>query len=121
MTAKSVLIADDDPGVRGLFRLTLEKAGYQVMEAANGKEAMRVLHERAVHLVLIDLVMPEQEGLETIPQIKAGFPATKMIAISGAFGGAFLAAAEALGADAVLLKPIQPDILLGTVRQVLGD
>ena len=91
------------------------------MEAENGKVVMRILQERSVALALVDLVMPEEEGLETIPKIKSRFPGTKIIAISGAYGGAFLTAAKALGASEVLAKPIAPQTLLGTVRQVLGD
>jgi methanogenic corrinoid protein MtbC1 len=120
-SAKSVLVADDDSGVRKWLRRILERVGYQVIEAENGKEAMRMLREHTVHLVLMDLVMPEQEGLETIPQIKEGFPATKIIAMSGAFGGSFLLAAKALGASEALTKPIPAEMLLDKVRQVLGD
>jgi two-component system chemotaxis response regulator CheY len=118
---QSVLIVDDDSGVRGLLRYILEEAGYQVMEAENGREAMRVLREHSVHLVLIDLVMPVQEGLETIPQIKAAFPATRIIAMSGAFGGTLLPTAKALGAHEALSKPMLPEMLLNKVRQVLAE
>ena len=118
---KSVLIADDDPGVRKWLRLVLEEAGYQVTEAENGRVAMRILSTHSMHLVLVDLVMPEQEGLETIPKIRTGFPGTRIIAMSGAFAGMLLSAARALGASDVLQKPISAQILLDKVRQVLGN
>ena len=120
-SGKCVLVADDEPGVRKWLCYALRSAGYRTMEAENGKEAMGVLREHAIDLVLMDLVMPTQEGLETIPQIKKSFPAVKVIALSGAFGGAFLVAAKALGASAALTKPISPETLLKEVRQALGD
>jgi len=69
----------------------------------------------------MDLVMPGQEGLETIPQIKAAFPAVKIVAMSGAFRGAFLAAARALGADEAITKPIAPEALVALVHELLGE
>jgi CheY-like chemotaxis protein len=118
---KSVLIVDDDPGVRTLLRVLLEDAGYQTIEAENGRAAIDILRERAIDLALLDLVMPEQEGLETIPMIKTGFPATKIIAMSGAFGGTFLSVAQSLGVAAVLAKPFTPGVLLETLTRVLAS
>ena len=117
---KSVLVADDDAGVRRYLSRILEEAGYEVLLAENGKEAMRQLRAHPVHLVLIDLVMPEQDGLETIPMIKAAFPDTRIIAISGAFGATFLRVAKAFGALDTLAKPISRETLLRRVRQALA-
>jgi len=117
---KTVLVVDDDPGVRKWVRYVLNSAGYQVMEAEEGGPAMNLLRQHAVDLVLIDLVMPGQEGLETIPRIKKDFPAVRIIAMSGAFGGAFLSAARAFGAGATLCKPMTPDALLNEVARLLN-
>jgi CheY-like chemotaxis protein len=114
-----VLVADDDAGMRGWLREALETAGYDVLEAANGKRAVELLKRERVDLVITDLAMPEQEGMETIRLLKGEYPELKIIAISGAFGGTFLEIAKLLGAGAALLKPIQLDNLLNTVKQLL--
>ena len=72
-------------------------------------------------LVIMDLVMPDVEGLETIDIIRKERPQLKTIAMSGRFGGQFLPVAELLGAKATLAKPIRPDELLETVRRVLSE
>ena len=70
-------------------------------------------------LVITDLVMPEQEGIETIQALRRDVPGIGIIAISGAFGGAFLKVAQLMGAAAVLNKPLNADLLLARVAEVL--
>jgi hypothetical protein len=115
----SVLVADDDESVRGFFQQVLTTAGYDVAVAPDGSVALLKLSERPYDLLLTDLVMPEKEGLEVIMTLRNERPNLKVIAVSGAFGGTFLEAAKALGAHAVLLKPVSPDSLLETVQQTL--
>ena len=67
-----ILVADDEPGVRSFLRKVLEGAGYEVMEAANGKEALQKVRAGGVDMLITDLVMPEQEGIETIMWLCAG-------------------------------------------------
>jgi len=69
--------------------------------------------------VITDLIMPEQEGIETIQTIRRDVPGTGIIAISGAFGGMFLKTAQFMGADAVLMKPVSAELLLTKVAEVL--
>jgi DNA-binding NarL/FixJ family response regulator len=73
-----------------------------------------------IDLVVTDLVMPAQEGLETIQQIRQSGHNTRIIAISGAFGGRYLRTADLIGADATLPKPVDPVVLIDTVRSVLS-
>ena len=116
-----ILVADDEAGVRGFLRLVLESGGYQVMEASNGKMALEEARAGHVDLMITDLVMPEQEGIETI-QILRKDPAMAdigIIAISGALGGQFLEVAQMLGAQAVLSKPVSAELLLAKVAEVL--
>jgi hypothetical protein len=116
-----IVVADDEAGVRSFLRKVLEDGGYEVMEAANGKEALEEALAGGVDLVITDLVMPEQEGLETIQALRKD-PALAdigIIAISGAFGGRFLELAGVLGAQAVLSKPLSGELLLAKVREVL--
>jgi CheY-like chemotaxis protein len=92
---------------------------WRVTEAADGKQALRQALAGGVDLVITDLVMPEQEGIETIRALRRGLPGVGIIAISGAFGGQFLKTARMLGADAVLNKPVSPGLLSVKVAEVL--
>jgi hypothetical protein len=114
-----ILVADDDAAVRGFLRTVLKRGGYKVIEAANGREALRQARATPVALVITDLVMPEQEGIETIQLLRRELPQIGIIAISGAFGGQLLRAAKALGANAILEKPFNPELLLAMVKAVL--
>jgi len=116
----SVLVVDDEAPVRDLLADLLGRAGYDVLSASNGEAALQLVQEFAPALVLMDLVMPGKEGLETIPEIRRIAPQTKIIAISGAFGSRFLEVAAHLGANATLAKPLAADVLLSTVRDVLA-
>jgi two-component system, cell cycle sensor histidine kinase and response regulator CckA len=114
-----ILVADDEAGVRSFLRTVLEGGGYAVIEAANGKQALQEARARDVDLVITDLVMPEQEGIETIRALRRNVPGVGVIAISGAFGDQFLKTAELLGADAVLSQPVSAELLLARVAEVL--
>ncbi|MCX6632736.1 MAG: PAS domain S-box protein [Candidatus Solibacter sp.] len=118
--AASILVADDEAAVRGFLRNVLEQGGYEVVEAVDGKQALQQVRAGHVDLVITDLIMPEQEGIETIQALRRDVPGVGIIAISGAFGGQFLKMAQMLGADAVLNKPVSPELLLATVAGVLG-
>jgi CheY-like chemotaxis protein len=115
----TVLVVDDEEGVRKLLSGVLLSAGYEVVSAAGGREAQRIIQSRDVDLVLMDLVMPDREGIETIAALRRERPALKIIAISG-FGGPFLQVARQLGARATLSKPISPDDLLRVARETLA-
>jgi PAS domain S-box-containing protein len=114
-----ILVADDEAGVRRFCREVLEDGGHEVIEAADGKQALKQVRAGHVDLVITDLVMPEQEGIETIQTLRREAPGVAIIAISGAFGGEFLKTARLLGADAVLNKPVNGELLLAKVSEVL--
>ena len=95
--AARILVADDEAGVRGFLRAVLEDGGYEVIEAADGKQALQQARAGHVDLVITDLVMPEQEGIETIQALRREMPGVGIIAISGAFEGQFLKMAETAG------------------------
>jgi DNA-binding NarL/FixJ family response regulator len=85
------------------------------------REAVQHVNISEVDLMITDLIMPEQEGLETIEILHRRRPDLKIIAISGKFGGQFLRVAKLFGAQATLTKPVLPDKLLEAVRHVLGS
>ncbi|MCS7042983.1 MAG: response regulator [Bryobacteraceae bacterium] len=119
-STRRILVVDDDPGVREVIRSMLESAGYSVLCAENGKEALRILRGTPVDLILTDLVMPEQEGIETIKTLRREYPELKVIAMSGAFGGDYLRIASYLGAHGTLPKPIQMPVLLKLIAETLS-
>jgi PAS domain S-box-containing protein len=119
--AARILVVDDDESIRDLFAAILTEAHYEVATARNGDEALVKMESFPADLLLLDLVMPDREGIETLAELrKRGHPA-RVIAMSGAFGGQFLRVAQVLGADATLLKPIARAGLLETVRKVLAS
>lgn len=117
-----ILVIDDDEQIRTLLRQVMEWAGHEVFEAANGREGMVKQSRVQADLVITDLIMPEQEGLETITLLKKEYPQVKIIAISG--GGrigpdAYLPAAQELGADRAFTKPFDVRELAATVKELL--
>ncbi|MBF0140623.1 MAG: response regulator [Magnetococcales bacterium] len=78
-----ILIVDDDISVRALLRSYLESDGHQVDEAVDGKQASKRYRENIFNIVITDIFMPEQDGLELIMELKECLPSVKIIAISG--------------------------------------
>jgi DNA-binding response OmpR family regulator len=114
-----VLLVDDEAGVRSFLRAVLAKAGYEITELADGRQVLREVLARQIDLVITDLVMPDQEGIETIRELRRHAPGVRIIAMSGAFGGEFLNVARMIGAQAVLKKPVEPEDILKTVNEIL--
>lgn len=119
-STRRVLIADDDEAVRNFLALVIEGAGYLVSTAADGNQAIAQMLTQPADLVITDLFMPEKEGIETILVLKREHPHVKVVAISGAVSEQLLNAAQHLGADRVLSKPIQPKLLVETVKGLIG-
>jgi CheY-like chemotaxis protein len=120
---KHILVVDDDDGVRDLLKVILEREGYHVATAADGKEAIRQHRQKPSDLIITDIIMPEQEGLKTIFDIRRENPNVRIIAISGGgqYGlGDYLDAASELGADATFSKPFDRIDLLLAVRKLLA-
>jgi DNA-binding response OmpR family regulator len=118
-----VLVIDDEPTIRQVVREILEDVGHAVIEAGDGKVGLWLFREMRPDLTIVDLFMPEKEGIETILDMRAASPTAKIIAISG--GGRFgttglLDGTTDLGATATLAKPFRRDALLAAVTQALG-
>jgi PAS domain S-box-containing protein len=117
----AILVVDDEDSMRKLIRRLLEASGHRVVEAENGKVALSRIAESKLHLVLTDLCMPEQEGLETIKVVRQRYPSLKIIAMSGAHNGTFLRMAKLMGAHSVIEKPFTAADLEGAIRQALAS
>lgn len=79
-----ILVVDDDDLIRKLVYKTLARAGYEVVASSNGEEAASIYHQEPAALIITDLFMPEQEGMEIIMELRRDYPDVKIIAISGA-------------------------------------
>lgn len=113
-----ILIIDDDARIRTLFRIWLEREGFTVFEADNGKSGVELHRNDPVDMLICDLIMPVQEGIETITQFQEEFPDVGIIAISG--GGkigpdSYLTVAEHLGAWRVFTKPVEMSSLVKNI------
>lgn len=121
---KRILIIDDDAGVRETIGENLAACGFDIEEAADGEQGLKLIRaDSPPHIIITDIIMPRQEGLETIMKIRKAYPAIKVIAISG--GGRtksmdFLALAKKMGADSTLSKPLDMDELERVVRALAG-
>jgi len=118
LTGKSVLVIDDEPGIRLLLSRALKAAGATVYEAPDGQFGALVLEQAKLDLVITDILMPGKDGVETICDIRLTWPHIKIVAISG--GGrldpaVFLKLAEDLGADLTMNKPLNIKALIEQV------
>jgi len=114
---------DDDHVLRGALRAVLEAAGYDVTEAADGAAGLRLYRERGADLVLVDIFMPERDGLEVIRALRAHVPGPKIVAMSGRgqIGQLdVLQTAAAFGAARTLRKPFEPRALVNAIRELVG-
>ena len=118
----AILVIDDDTQLRELLCHVLEREGYAVLSAANGRDGMRLFSEHPVDMVITDIVIPEQEGLETIRELRHGNNDVKIVAMSESlprFQFDYLRVAELLGASRTILKPFRSEDLVEMVRETL--
>jgi CheY-like chemotaxis protein len=112
----TILFIDDEESVRRIFQVALEGAGYRVLIAESGQQGLRLLEHQEVDLALVDLFMPDMDGLEIIELIHMTRPACKIIAMSGgSWSGTSLDTATQLGANVMLKKPFSLQELLDAV------
>ena len=119
-----ILVIEDEAAYRMLIKMWLERAGHQVEVAHNGRVGERMLRDGGFDLAITDIVMPDQEGIETIRGLRRDGVTIPILAMSG--GGAldnmfYLRTAAALGADDTIAKPFTASTLLARVdRLVFG-
>lgn len=102
---ETILVIDDEPLVQKVNACELEKLGYRVVCARNGEEGVMFLREHRADLVLLDLMMPGMDGVETFRRIKEFNPEQKAVVYSGYAQPSQVTAIQELGAKPVLLKP----------------
>jgi CheY-like chemotaxis protein len=117
-----ILVVDDDPGIRRSLERVFRSRGHQVALAADGGQGLRVWRERGADLVLLDIHMPETNGIEVLVQLRGLAPRLPVIMMSGGDQTRrldLLGDAQLLGASAVLRKPFTLAEIVGVVDRAM--
>jgi two-component system, OmpR family, KDP operon response regulator KdpE len=114
-----ILVVDDEPAIRRFLRAGLGAQGYVITELATGLPAIDVVHRNGTDLIMLDLGLPDVDGLEVIRQIRGGGSAVPIVVLSSRDDEAAKVAALDLGADDYVTKPFGIDELLARVRAAL--
>jgi CheY-like chemotaxis protein len=119
----TILIADDEPGIRQLVHLTIASDAYLILEAADGDEASQILQTFCPDVVLLDVGMPGRDGFALTRAIRADplLAPTRVILLTGLKGPDAVAQGRAVGADHYLTKPFSPLHLLATLEACVGE
>ncbi len=117
--AARILVVDDEESIRDLCARVLSRAGYTVITAPSGEDAVALLTREAFALVISDIRMPGISGLEVLERAKATYPEIRVVLITGFGTPQMLTRAQQSGADRILTKPFSPMELLAAVREIL--
>jgi CheY-like chemotaxis protein len=120
-SGKSILVADDEQGIRDLLRYTLEPLGFEVSTVSDGVEALQAVEARSFDLVLLDVHMPRLSGPEVLAKIREIRPAQKVLVVSSSSDASlsFEQRVAEYGATSCLFKPVELDELLGSIERAL--
>jgi two-component system, chemotaxis family, chemotaxis protein CheY len=120
--SKSILSVDDSASMRQMVKLTLSGAGYDVVEAADGSEALKLARARPLNMVVTDLNMPVMDGLALIRELRKlpTYKGVPIVFLTTETEGDKKTQAKEAGATGWITKPFQQDQLLAVVRKVLG-
>lgn len=120
-----VLVVDDELVVREMMMEMIKPAGYEVIEATNGKDAFEVCNNEHVDLIITDIVMPEKNGIDLIMNVKKEFPDIPVIAVSGGGGITgrydYLEIAKLVGAKNIIRKPFETHELRTAVSEAIEN
>ena len=119
--AKTIMIVDDSASMRQVVGIAITGAGYEVIEAADGKEALSKLNGEKVHLIVSDINMPNMDGISFVKEVKqlANYKFTPIIMLTTEVDPGKKEAAKAAGAKAWVNKPFQPATLLEAVSKLV--
>ncbi len=115
-----ILIVDDDPVARRMLGDTLTRAGFQITPATNAAEALRLAADEEPALAILDLVLPDGDGIELLGQLRAAWPALPAVIVTAYVEPRSVVEAMRRGALDYLAKPIDPDVLLSACRTALA-
>jgi two-component system chemotaxis response regulator CheY len=116
------LIVDDSPVTRQILRTLMEAAGHEVVgQADNGRDGLQCSQELKPDLMLLDMLLPQLDGIEVLQRLKEAAYRPKVVMLSSVSAVERIKAARAAGADFYLLKPFENDKVLETVQKALGE
>ncbi len=119
--AKTILIADDAAFMRMMLKDIVQKAGYEVAgEADTGVKAVQQYRERRPDLVLMDITMPEMDGIEALKEIRAEDPSARVVMCSAMGQQAMVIESIQAGAKDFIVKPFQADRVVEAIQRVIG-
>lgn len=118
--AKTILIVDDSASFRQVVAITLKSAGYDVIEGCDGKDALEKIANKRVHLIISDVNMPVMDGISFLKAVKqmSSYRFTPIIMLTTESAEAKKREGQAAGARAWVVKPFQPDHLIGAVQKL---
>jgi CheY-like chemotaxis protein len=119
----TILVVEDEPGIRALVRKILRRQGYEVIEAANGADALALCRENAhrVHLLITDVLMPQMGGRELVERLQTQGHDMKVLYVSGYTDDSTIYSGDLPAGTAFLQKPFTLGSLLDKVKEVLGQ
>lgn len=119
--AKTILVVDDSSSVRQVVGIALKGAGYEVMEACDGKDALAKLTGQKVHLIISDVNMPNMDGISFVKEVKKlpAYRFTPIIMLTTESQEAKKLEGQAAGAKAWVVKPFQPAQMLSAVSKLI--
>lgn len=115
---RTIIVTDDEPSLREFIRVSLEQDGYQVLQAANGMECLALVRTERPDMVILDVVMPEMDGLETCRAIRT-FSQVPVLLLTAKMESEDVVTGLDRGADDYLIKPFNMDELLARIRALL--
>lgn len=118
MERRTILVVDDDQGLRELIRISLEHEGYDVIQATNGLECLSAVREQQPDLVILDVMMPEMDGLEACARLRE-FSRVPVLMLTAKVQSSDIVTGLDKGADDYLLKPFNMDELAARIRALL--
>jgi two-component system chemotaxis response regulator CheY len=119
---KIIMTVDDSTSIRQMVSFTLKEAGYDVMEAVDGKDALSKLNGASVHMIITDLNMPNLDGIGLIREVRANqaYKFVPIVMLTTESQDTRKQEGKAAGATGWIVKPFKPDQLLAVVKKVLG-
>ena len=118
---KTILIVDDSATIRQVVGMTLKGAGYEVMEACDGKDALKKLDGKKINLIISDVNMPNMDGITFVKEAKklASYKFTPVIMLTTESQDSKKQEGQAAGAKAWVVKPFQPEQMLSAVSKLI--
>jgi len=122
MTLRKILIVDDEPYILNILDFSLDAEGYRVLQASDGEEAMRLAQEQQPELIIMDVMMPRQDGFETCRRLKEDLRTKDIpvVLLTAKNSREDREMGEQVKADGYITKPFSPQRLLDTVQNFLG-